>query len=175
MKRVYWLLFSECAKVGCCIELETPQSIKDTQDMDVFEIISEGSAYQEKIVKAMWAMYRNRGIGDTDIETWLTALQDMYDSLYEGYSQRFAVYEAYLQTDYTDLSDGSSEVVYEHEDTPSTAVITTKYLATRDTTKVKSFSGLPATTLKDNLDAVQDPYRSFAYEFKNLFYARVVY
>lgn len=159
--------------MGCCIELETPQSILDETQVDVFAALCASSPYKVKIANALWSAYRHRGIGSCDTEHWKAELKDTYDGLYEEYSQRFKVYEAYLLTDYTDLSDGSSEVTYEHEDTPSTAIGTDKYLASRDTTKVKSFSGLPATTLKQNLEAVEDPYRRFAEEFKGLFYARL--
>lgn len=165
--------------MGHCIELDTAQSVKDSESIDVFDVILQASGWDEarrgRCAKAMWAEFSHRGFGNTDRAYWMSRMKYRVQTIEGRYTEVFDVYDAYLESDYTDLSDGSSEVTYEHEDTPNTVAATdsTRYLSSRDTTRAKSFSGLPATTLRDDLDAVKDPYRTFALEFTDMFCGRL--
>lgn len=159
-----------------CIHLDTPASIQTRDSEDVFDsthVLSGNdpeSARYQKMYAALWARFRYRALGHTDKPYWIQCMKDRYAEIKATYAEKFDVYEAYLETEYTDLAEGSSKTVYKHEDVPDTATTTAEYLDTRDTTDNKVYAGLPQTTVKAALQDVQDPYADFAREFDALFY-----
>ena len=71
-------------RCGCCIEIDTPQSIKDEgndyypEDTDIFAEIFEDSTLTNSALmqSALWATYRLRMIGSCDTEEWVQAMKD---------------------------------------------------------------------------------------------------
>lgn len=69
---------------GCCIEIDTPQSIKDEgndyyeEGTDIFAEIFDGSTLTNAALmqSALWATYRLRMIGSCDTEEWVQVMQD---------------------------------------------------------------------------------------------------
>ena len=69
---------------GCCIEIDTPQSIMDEgndyypENTDIFAKIFEDSTLSnaELMQSALWATYRLRMIGSCDTEEWVQAMKD---------------------------------------------------------------------------------------------------
>ena len=69
---------------GCCIQLDTPQSIKDEGNdyydagTDIFAEIFEDSSLSNAALmqSALWAVYRLRMIGSCDTEEWVQVMKD---------------------------------------------------------------------------------------------------
>lgn len=166
------------------IQVPTPQSILDDTTVDILEIPQDagGTVYDLQMTntqratasKALWHRFASRPIGHTDTTYWRSIfLQKVYE-LDRTYALKMSLYDAKTaDAGWTDLAQESSEgtVVYEHEDTPSTALLNDKYLSTRDTTTTsqKYYEGTPQETLQKALDAIGDPYRDFAREFDAMF------
>ena len=69
---------------GCCIQIDTPQSIMDEgndyypEDTDIFAEIFDGSTLTnaELMQTALWASYRLRMIGSCNTPEWVQAMKD---------------------------------------------------------------------------------------------------
>lgn len=69
---------------GCCIQIDTPQSIKDEgndyypEDTDIFAEIFDNSTLTnaELMQTALWASYRLRMIGSCNTPEWVQAMRD---------------------------------------------------------------------------------------------------
>ena len=177
--------------MGCCIILETPQSILQDDEVDVFETVMDGAfsdTERTACVKALWARFRYRGLGSQDRDYWLQNMKDRLSAIQQSYAEKFAIYEAYLESDFSDLAGSVTEhkvttaprqQTTTGEDMPDTAVGTSSYLSdrqtlttieTEDNETTKVYTGLPQSTLLDALGHVQDPYEMFAKEFDKLFW-----
>lgn len=184
----------------CCCDIETPQSIKTEDNIDVFDTShilhtfapSARAGYYTKVHNAMWTMYRYRGIGHIDRDYWIEAMSDRVDLIANKYLEAFEIYEKYLQDkEYRDLAESSSRREFregvrttdsQNENLPSTGTAGT-YLSDRSTVEtghmradekdvetVKVYAGLPQSTLKQALQDLADPYIMFAREFSSMFY-----
>lgn len=184
----------------CCCDIETPQSIKTEDNVDVFDDfhildtfrLSFLRPYYGKVYNAMWTMYRFRGIGHTDRDYWIETMADRVVLIANKYLEAFGIYEKYLQDkEYKDLAESSSRREFregvrttdtQNENLPSTGTAGT-YLSDRSTVEtghmradekdvetVKFYSGLPQSTLKQAMQDLTDPYIMFAREFSGMFY-----
>jgi len=142
---------------GCCIELETPKSILEEQELDVFAEITDesGLTYKSVMKQALWHYYRIRCIGSCDVDEWMQAMKDrlalvgpkwdavldrasqtdltdLYDRKYEREIKHTAIdgTEGDVSTDST---EGSNTSVTENEDLPQTVTGSAKYLSARVT------------------------------------------
>ena len=159
-----------------CRCIPTPQSILDDDEIDVFEaIIPDDHDYKDVMRFALWSNYRFRGIGNCNIQYWITAMQDRYNQIATQYWVKFAAIDEWLVSlDPSDLSDSMSEytMTTENEDNPDNPQGTTVYLSDRNTVKYngKSYSGLSSETVARFIDWVKNVEKEFADEFRLQFY-----
>ena len=169
---------------GCCcetvIKVETPQSIKDEDNVDVFNEIISNTAYKYTEKRAeLWARYRYRGIGSCDRAYWIQCMKDRYALIEQTWDIKIRAWEQYAASvsstvDFSQSSGNSTTTVTtEREDTPDNPAGTTVYLSdrTKSTTSYtgENFEGLESETVDDYIKAVPDPWDAFAAEFRMLF------
>lgn len=155
--------------------IETPKSILDDQDRDVFEeIIPDTEPYYDAKRSALWNMYKYRGIGSCDVDYWVDCMKARYYTVSEKYSVSFEMWRKFVDEQNKDFADGAAEstTTIEHEDNPDNPQGSQKYLASRDTTTYngKTFGGLGSTTAAEYLKDIPNLPVDFAYEFRELFY-----
>ena len=162
----------------CCITVETPQSIKDSTLVDVFEQIIPNTAYQyQKKRKELWARYRYRGIGSCDQAYWIQCMKDRYDLIEDTWDIKIRAWTQYQTSvaSSVDFAAGSYEntAVTEREDTPDNPAGTTVYLSDRSTTTMtgKTYADLESQTVDDYIKAIPDPWDGFTSQFRDYFYA----
>lgn len=169
---------------GCCNDVffvETPQSIKEKDNIDVFEQIIPNTAYEyAKKRSELWARFRYRGIGSCDRAYWLQCMKDRYALIEDTWDVKIKAWNAY-QTSITgngisfaqSSGNTSSSSKIEREDTPDNPAGTTVYLSDRTTTSASSdyenFENLEAETVDDYIKAVPDPWDGFTTQFMKLF------
>ena len=169
---------------GCCNDVffvETPQSIKDKDNIDVFEQIIPNTAYEyTKKRSELWARFRYRGIGSCDRAYWLQCMKDRYNLIEDTWDVKIKAWNAY-QTSITgngisfaqSSGNSSSSSKIEREDTPDNPASTTVYLSDRTTTSTSSdyenFENLESETVDDYIKAVPDPWDGFTTQFMKLF------
>lgn len=165
--------------MSCCnaITIETPQSIEDKDNVDVFEQIIPNTAYEyQKKRSELWARFRYYGIGSCDRSYWLQCMKDRYALIEETWDIKIKAWNAY-QTRITgngiDLSASSfeSQTVVSREDTPDNPASTTIYLSDRTTTDYsgKNYQDLESQTVDDYIKAVPDPWDGFTSQFLRYF------
>ena len=161
---------------GCCITVETPQSIKDRDNVDVFEQIISATAYQyAKKRSELWARFRYHGIGSCDRAYWIQCMKDRYALIEETWDIKIKAWEQYVTSvsSGVDFSASSTETktVSEREDTPDNPAGNTIYLADRNTVTfdAKNYTGLESETVDDYIKAVPDPWDGFTSQFRRLF------
>ena len=87
------MVLSDC---GCCITVETPQSILDSTTVDVFEQIIPNTAYQyQKKRNELWYKYRYRGIGSCDQAYWMQCMKDRYALIEETWDIKIKAWMQY--------------------------------------------------------------------------------
>ena len=159
------------------ITIETPQSIEDKDNVDVFEQIIPNTAYEyQKKRSELWARYRYYGIGSCDRAYWIQCMKDRYALIEETWDIKIKAWNAY-QTRITgngvDMSASSfeSQTVVQREDTPDNPAGTTIYLSDRSTTDYsgKNYQDLESKTVDDYIKAVPDPWDGFTLQFAKLF------
>lgn len=156
--------------------IETPQSIYDRDNIDVFEQIISSTAYEyAKKRSELWAKYRYRGIGSCDRAYWIQCMKDRYALIEDTWDIKIRAWKQYAASVSTtvDFSASSSETksVNEYEDTPDNPAGTTVYLANRNTGTftTKNYEGLESETVDDYIKYVPDPWDGFTGEFRKLF------
>lgn len=162
---------------GCNkIMIETPQSIKERDNIDVFEQIIANTEYEyNKKRSELWARFRYHAIGSCDRTYWIQCMIDRYELIKETWDIKIRAWKQYAASvsSTVDLSASSSEMktIYEHEDTPDNPAGTTVYLSDRNTTTstVKNYDGLESQTIDDYIKYVPDPWDGFTSEFNKLF------
>ena len=169
--------------MSCCnaIAIETPQSIKDKDNVDVFEQIIPNTAYSyAKKRSELWARFRYYGIGSCDRAYWLQCMKDRYALIEDTWDTKIKAWDAY-QTSITangiDFSQRSGESnssnKVEREDTPDSPAGNTIFLSDRTTTTghndYKEFDDLEAETVDGYIKAVPDPWDGFTSQFTRLF------
>lgn len=159
---------------GC---LDTPQSILNDEEIDVFEeIIPDTEAYYSEKREILWAYYRYRAIGHSDLQYWLQNMKDRYNLTADMWDLKFAAWHDLLTKTATsrDMSDSSTE--YEinntNEDLPDNASSDTVYLTDRQKTVYagKSYGGLETETADAYINGVPRIYDQWAREFADMFY-----
>lgn len=162
---------------SCNCKIDTPDSILNYDSRDVFEEIIPNTEYQYQQKRdELWAKYRYRGIGSCNVDYWVQCMTDVYSIIKETWDVKIRTWEQYKTSVAltVDLSESSShyDLVTEHEDTPDTALSTTRYLSDRNTSTYDATnkSGLESKTVRDYIDAVPDPWDGFTNEFRKLFY-----
>lgn len=173
--------------MSCCsrnikIEVETPQHIIDTMTKeytpgtpsprDVFyEVVKSVTlgteSYYQKLIDAMWGMYRYRMISSCDVDYWVQCMKDKAKLVIERYTP---VFTAYVTAVRSELADELTEVITstESEDIPSSGLISgSTYIDTRisQTVTSKHYGGLTAKSLDDLRSSSRNPYEQFAAEF----------
>ena len=153
---------------GCCIEIDTPQSIMDEgndyypEDTDVFALMFEDSLLSnaELMQSALWATYRLRMIGSCDTEEWVQAMKDRltivgpkWDDIMTKAAETVMTdmdadsYVRVIQRTAIEGTEGDVRTVertgdvsvgIEHESLPQTATTSTKYLDSRQTTATEN-------------------------------------
>lgn len=167
--------------VGRCIEIESPQSLLDYDNRDVFEEIIEDSEFEYSRKRlSLWSIYRNRGIPACDIDYWVQCMKDRYAIIKEAWDIKIKTWNEYynrIDHDGVDLSDGTSDytLTNEFEDMPDNPAGNTKYLSTRNTTTYtgSTHNDLESETVRRYIDAVPDPWEGFANEFQRYFWIGV--
>lgn len=185
--------------MGCCIQVETIQSLLD-EGRDVLTEILDASVIEEKeqCVGALTNMYRFRMIGSCDVERWVKAMTDRANLDSVRWNTVFSIYRGVMPTsDPSDLNDrvrtvSETEDVTmtdttdtEREDIPETAdAMDTKYLSERGLTDrdvigktdrtltEKERNGMLYELVGRSMDAVRDPFAEWARRFDDLFLAR---
>lgn len=183
---------------GGRLHISTPQSVKDELEIDVFDEIFTlsdiTSDYADDYKKALWLTYRNRMIGNCDLEYWeqcvadrLSMMHPIYDALMTKWSDfdptDTAVSSYDLQIDATKIPDTDGDVTtYKREDMPVTPVGTDEYLADRNETKYapnhrdhhsyRAEEGLNAETFAQMMDSIESPLMRFVSEFDRFFLNR---
>ena len=156
--------------------IETPESIYDRDNVDVFEQIIPNTEYEyAKKRSELWAKYRYRGIGSCDRAYWIQCMKDRYALIADTWDIKIRAWKQYVTSvsatvDFS-ASSAESKTVYEHEDCPDNPAGTTVYLADRNTTAYqgKNYDGLESKTVDDYIKYVPDPWDGFTSEFKRLF------
>lgn len=145
----------------CSICIDTPQSIKDADNVDVFEQIIPNTAYQyTKKRSELWARYRYHGLGSYNRAYWIQCMKDRYNLIEDTWDvkiEAWITYQTAIATDGVKFNQGSSDetvtdtrsfttahtgtisdsgsnggtVTTETEDTPDNPAGTTKYLSNR--------------------------------------------
>ena len=167
------------AILSCCdtIMIETPQSIEDKDNVDVFEQIIPNTAYEyQKKRSELWARFRYYGIGSCDRSYWLQCMKDRDALIEETWDVKIKAWNAY-QAKVTlagiDFSASSfeSQTVVSREDTPDNPAGTTIYLSDRTTTDYngKNYQDLESQTVDDYIKAVPDPWDGFTSQFLRYF------
>lgn len=168
--------------MGCrpCIQLESPQSILDDDEIDVFEEIIPNTEYEYNAKReALWAMYRHRGIPSCDRDYWIQCMKDRYAITKETWDLKIKTWRQYLTSTASDvdLSVSSSDytLTNEFEDMPSNPAGDTKYLSTRNTATYagKNHADLESATVRDYTEAVPDFWIGFARVFERYFWIGV--
>ena len=161
----------------CCQCIDTPQSIKDADNVDVFEQIIPATAYEYlKKREELWARYRYHGLGSCNRAYWIQCMKDRYALIEDTWDVKIRAWKQYAASVSTtvDFSAGSYEntAVTEREDTPDNPAGTTVYLSDRSTTNMtgKTYADLESQTVDDYIKAVPDPWDGFTSQFRQLFY-----
>ena len=149
-------------RCGCCIELDTPQTIMDSgneyypEDTDVFEVIfstcSQTFVNATVMKQALWWKWRDYCIGSCRTPEWVRGMADRLSLV--GHKWDSIITKAYAEdTDLTSLSDrayerivtregtdtnvnstdGNNVTLSEHESLPQTETGPTRYLDARET------------------------------------------
>ena len=164
----------------------TPYSIINDPDdgEDVFEtIIPTTDAYYTEKRAALWARFHDTGIGNTDKAYWERCMRGKAQMIAGTYDIKFRVFAEYtarlaLATS-VDISDGKMESssINKTYDPPEVTVSPTppvadEFLADQNRTdfEQKTYGGLEAATVREYMDAVEDPHEAYAREFDKLFY-----
>ena len=165
--------------MSCCdaIMIETPQSIEDKDNVDVFEQIIPDTAYEYQKKRAeLWARFRYYGIGSCDRSYWLQCMKDRYALIEETWDTKIKAWNAYqtgVNGSGIDFSASSfdSQTVVSREDTPDNPAGTTVYLSDRTTTDYsgKNYQDLESQTVDDYIKAVPDPWDGFTSQFLRYF------
>lgn len=165
--------------MSCCnaIAIETPQSIYDKDNVDVFEQIIANTAYEYlKKRSELWARYRYYGIGSCDRAYWIQCMKDRYALIEDTWDTKIKAWKAYqtrIAGNGIDFSASSfeSQTVVQREDTPDNPAGTTVYLSDRSTTDYsgKNYQDLESQTVDDYIKAVPDPWDGFTSQFAKLF------
>ena len=161
-------------RCDCC--LETPQSILDKDDIDVFEeIIPDSESYYTKKREALWARYQFMGIGHTDRAYWLQCMKNRYAQISEQYDLKFKAWTDWLtaQAALTETSFSDYEATTENEtvDLPDTPISATDtYLSVEGRTRYKTSGGNDPEKADRWMRAVPNPMEDFAMEFSKQFY-----
>ena len=142
--------------------IETPQSIKDQDSIDVFEQIIPNTAFEyTKKRNELWNRYRYRGIGSCDRAYWIQCMKDRYNLIEDTWDTKIKAwntYQAKITADGISFAQGSSKEtqtdtrsfttahtgtitdggdngksVTEREDTPDNPAGTSRYLSERTT------------------------------------------
>lgn len=163
---------------SCCntVFIETPQSIYDRDNVDVFEQIIPNTAYEYlKKRSELWARFRYRGIGSCDRAYWIQCMKDRYNLIEDTWDVKIKAWKQYQTSvaSTVDLSASSYETttISEREDTPDNPAGTTVYLSDRSTTSMtgKTYDGLESQTVDDYIKAIPDPWDGFTTQFMKLF------
>ena len=165
----------------CSACIDTPQSIKTADNVDVFEQIIPATAYQyAKKRSELWARYRYHGLGSCDRSYWIQCMKDRYNLIEDTWDVKIKAWEQYLTSisssiDFSQSSNsGSNTVTSEREDTPDNPAGTTVYLSERSKTTSsytgENYEGLESKTVDDYIKAVPDPWDGFTSQFRQLFY-----
>ena len=164
----------------------TPYSIINDPDdgEDVFEtIIPNTDAYYTEKRAALWARFHDTGIGNTDKAYWERCMRGKAQMIEGTYDIKFRVFDEYkarlaLATS-VDISDGSMESssvnrIYDPPEASYGLVpeVVDNFLAEQNRTDFnqKTYGGLEAATVREYMDAVEDPHEAYAREFDKLFY-----
>ena len=162
----------------CCQCIDTPQSIKDADNVDVFEQIIPNTAYEYlKKREELWARYRYHGLGSCNRAYWIQCMKDRYALIEDTWDVKIKAWKAYqtrISGNGIDFSASSfeSQTVVQREDTPDNPAGTTVYLSDRSTTDYngKNYQDLESQTVDDYIKAVPDPWDGFTSQFRQLFY-----
>ena len=161
----------------CSPCIDTPQSIKDADNVDVFEQIIPATAYEyAKKRSELWARYRYHGLGSCNRAYWIQCMKDRYNLIEDTWDVKIRAWKQYVASVSTtvDFSVGSQEysTITEREDTPDNPAGTTVYLSDRSKTTYSGdiHEGLESETVDDYIKAVPDPWDGFTSQFRMLFY-----
>ena len=166
----------------CCIEVETIQHIKDTQDVNGTprDVISEALAvwnsygtYTGAVHDRIWMDYRLRMIGSCDVDRWVQLLGDRLGALAEVYVGRLDMQATVITPDmggtitrvYGSRKDDTSSVTEDMPDTSTPLTDTYLYPSTRgksetnkgSQTDTEHDSGSTAEHLKNYYRDLKDP------------------
>lgn len=165
----------------------TPYSLsQESPPVLVFEQIIDNSQvnYQRKR-EALWARFSDVGIGNPDVAYWVRCMKNRDAELYGKYEIRFRAWNEYLNrlAGYTtlDLKDTSTDSTstnttqrYDPPDVSTAGAVATSYLDTQDNNSVvfhqDTHNGLESETVRQYMDAIENPYEEWAREFDKLFY-----
>lgn len=156
---------------GCCIEVETPQSILDDDNLDVFSVIlTNYGTYKQTCSDYLWEMYRYRMLGSCDRNRWIQAAKDRADFLLHKYG---VIFDGITGADLSIIEAGGYVMTTESqsEDLPQTTADATEYLSDRGRV-VQTYDPLnipPWEAAKNLADGFVDPFQRFALEFESLF------
>lgn len=165
---------------GCCIEIDTPQSIMDEGNehypagTDIFAEIIEGSTLSntELMRTVLWAAYRLRMIGSCDTPEWVQAMKDRlaligpkWDGIFDKAAETALTdleADSYVRTIQrtpmsgtegdvaTQSATGSDISVTEDEDMPQTPLVEGERYLSRRSTATSTPSAVRTTKYAPN-------------------------
>lgn len=162
----------------------TPYSILNDPDdgEDVFEtIIPTTDNYYSDKRNALWNRFHDTGIGNTDKAYWERCMMYKAKEIAGAYDLKMKVFKEYqarvTNAASTDISDGrmeSSSVnkVYDPPEVTVAGATAANFLAEQNKTEYeqKTFGGLESVTVREYMDAIENPFEDWAREFDKLFY-----
>ena len=152
-----------------------------TQWVDVFAQIFSGDSLDTPKCAAMWAMYHDTGIGNSDLDYWIRCMQMKNLELQTaGWDERIGVQIdliAKIQNDGPDftqseITSGSINKRYDPPEVTVSGANADDYLADQDKTSFSQStkSGLETETVRAWAEGMPDDLRQWAREFHKLFY-----
>ena len=129
-----------CRCYGSCLEVDTPKSILDETEIDVFATAlsdyDEREWYEDLLAK-LWARYRIRMINSCDRDLWQQMLKDTLDDILLEMGDYLDAYYGLDAEERTDFITDTGKTTTEHENEllPDTPIADTdKYLSDRSKT-----------------------------------------
>lgn len=154
--------------------LETPYSLKNEKNRDIFEEIISDQEYDYVNKRLyLWSEFAYLGIGNCNVDYFVSVLKGKYTRIKDEYDLKIKTFEKLTSLKNIDLSDDQLESTteYTNEDMPETPIEDEVYISSKNkqTYNSKRQSGLMSETVRNFIDAIENPYNDFVDEFEQYF------
>lgn len=162
-------------------ESKEAHPLDPTQWRDIFAEIFSGDDLETAKTFVMWAIYHDTGVGNDDLDYWVRCMQMRNHELSAaGWDTRIGAQIDLMDEisnngpDYTSSSvtSGSVNKRYDPPEVTVSGSSAEDYLADQDKTEFsqETKSGLETETVRAWAEAMPDDLRTWALEFRKLFY-----